>query len=84
MVLLPQPEVAEDPFYELPPGLRRHPPWPMVGDIEYGHFGTHRRICRLITRPEEPGLDSLPSGSAGVPAIVLVGMRTREECRESV
>jgi hypothetical protein len=73
-LLLPQPEMAEDPFdelrlideadkvhfmfasgttervnfpdffYELSPGFRRNPPWPMGGHIQHRHLGAHRRV----------------------------------------
>jgi len=49
---------------ELSPGFGRHALWPMVGHIQYRHLGTRRRRCRLITGPEEPGLDSFSPASA--------------------
>ena len=97
-VLLPQPEMAEDAFYdvlfmneaddlhfmgasgttervhfpdlfyELSPCFGRHPSWLMVGHIQHGHLGRHRRSRGLITRPEEHGLDSVSPASARVPA----------------
>ena len=49
---------------ELSPGLGRHPPWPMFGHIQHGHLGAHPQRRRLITGPEEAGLDSFSSASA--------------------
>ena len=42
----------------------------MVGHIQYCHLGTRRRRCRLITGPEESGLDPLSPVSVRIPAVV--------------
>jgi hypothetical protein len=39
-------------YYEIPPGLGRHPPWPMIGDIQHGHLGFDLRSRRLIAGPQ--------------------------------
>ena len=48
-----------DCFYELPPGLGRHPPRLVLGHIEHLYLGPHRQRHRLIAGSQEPSLDPL-------------------------
>jgi len=59
-----------DSLYELPPCFGRHPAWPMVGHIQHGHLGGHRRRRRLIAGFQDSGFDPLFSASARIRAVV--------------